>query len=526
MLTSFSIREDYWENFSLNAEDVHYLYEHLLEIEIPQTSMELVAVLVGDRLRRERAALERKQREGGDIYMPKEKYQKGDKLVFPAIAGKSGSVIDVRPANSYLEESFDVIEVAFDNGDSRLFATGLQTHVLNNPPEISDDDPLLSPQAVIVTWGELLLERLSADLAENEDFVNIAGRWFPIALVVEINEGHLNLAEAILDMHAGGPLATSEIIKDVDLPKGDNPKLAEFSMDMALQDDQRFDEVGSTGEVLWFLHRLEPPAVKRTPIYLHYSAGEYDRSVLTEEMLAFEQRIDDEHSEVQEEPHGEEHVQVHLIYPHWRTGSLPLTKRIQRMFPSAYESPRIRFMLVDGQSGKQFPGWVVRLERYVYGLREWYLDRGVFPGSFVNVKPGDHPGEVIVDVESHRSSKEWVRTALVGADGKVVYGLLKQQVETSFDDRMAVFMPSDLSALDAAWEKKVHNPPAFEQVVVNTLKELAKLNPQSHVHARELYSALNLVMRTPPGPMLALLASRQWFTHVGDLHFRYEDDQS
>ena len=239
---------------------------------------------------------------------------------------------------------------------------------------------------------------------------------------------------------------------------------------------------------------------------------DYDRSVLTDEMLAFEQRIDDELSEVQEEPQGEEQVQVHLIYPHWRTGSLPLTKRIQRMFPTAYESPRIRFKLIDGQTGEEFPGWVVRLEKYVYGLREWYLKRGVhFLAAFVNVKPGENPGEVIVDVESHRSSKEWVRTALVGADGGVVYGTLKQQVETSFDDRMAVFMPSELQNLDAAWDKKVNNPPPFEEVVVHTLKELAKLNPQMHVHARELYSALNVVIRTPPGPMLALLASRPWF---------------
>ncbi|KAA3648748.1 MAG: hypothetical protein DWQ07_00710 [Chloroflexi bacterium] len=526
MLTSFSIREDYWENFTLNNEDVQYLYEHLLEIETPQTPQELVAVLVEDRLRREREAMERKQSEGGDVYLPKESYKEGDKLVFPALAGQSGSVTTVRPANSLLEETFEVIEVAFENGESRQFATGLQEHTLNNPPEISDDDPLLSPQAVISTWSKVLEERLTEDLSNNDDFVYIAGRWFPIALVVDINEGHLNLAEAVLDMHGGGPLPTSEIVNNVDLPEGDSPKLAEFSMDMALQEDKRFDEVGSAGQVLWFLHRLEPEAVQRTPITLRYSAADYDRSVLTDEMLGFEQRIDDELSEVQEEPDGEENVQVHLIYPHWRTGTLPLTKRIQRMFPTAYESPRIRFMLVDGQTGEQFPGWVVRLERYVYGLRDWYLKKGVFPGSFVTAKPGENPGEVIVDVDSHRSSKEWVRTALVGADGGVVYGTLKQQVETSFDERMAVYMPSELEGLDAAWEKKVNNPPPFEQVVVNTLKELAKLNPQSHVHARELYSALNVVIRTPPGPMLALLASRPWFTHVGDLHFRYDDEQS
>ncbi len=65
--------------------------------------------------------------------------------------------------------------------------------------------------------------------------------------------------------------------------------------------------------------------------------------------------------------------------------------------------------------------------------------------------------------------------------------------------------------------------PPFESVVVNNVRELAKLNPQSHVHASELYAAVNVVRRCPPGPLLALLTSRPWFVHVGDLHFRFDD---
>jgi hypothetical protein len=61
--------------------------------------------------------------------------------------------------------------------------------------------------------------------------------------------------------------------------------------------------------------------------------------------------------------------------------------------------------------------------------------------------------------------------------------------------------------------------------VVNTMRELAKLNPQSHVHASELYAAINIVRRCPPGPLLALLASRSWFVHVGDLHFRFGETE-
>ena len=44
------------------------------------------------------------------------------------------------------------------------------------------------------------MSKLEAGLEFNPDFVKIAGRWFPRALLIDVNTGHLNLAEAILDM--------------------------------------------------------------------------------------------------------------------------------------------------------------------------------------------------------------------------------------------------------------------------------------------------------------------------------------
>ena len=45
----------------------------------------------------------------------------------------------------------------------------------------------------------------------------------------------------------------------------------------------------------------------------------------------------------------------------------------------------------------------------------------------------------------------------------------------------------------------------------------------THVHVAELYSAINMVYRCPPGPIMSLLSTRSWFSHVGDLYFRYND---
>jgi hypothetical protein len=77
--------------------------------------------------------------------------------------------------------------------------------------------------------------------------------------------------------------------------------------------------------------------------------------------------------------------------------------------------------------------------------------------------------------------------------------------------------------LEQVWQSHQKDQPPFERVVVNTIRELAKLNPQSHAHASELYAAVNIIRRIPPGPILALLATRPWFVHVGDLHFRLSD---
>jgi hypothetical protein len=117
-----------------------------------------------------------------------------------------------------------------------------------------------------------------------------------------------------------------------------------------------------------------------------------------------------------------------------------------------------------------------------------------------------------------------VRTILVGSDGGVVFAMLKQIIQSNFDERMTIAVP-DVEALDQVWMKMSKERTPFEKVVVNTVRELAKLNPQGHVHASELYAALNVVRRCPPGPIMTLLASRPWFTHVGDLHFRFNETE-
>ncbi len=149
------------------------------------------------------------------------------------------------------------------SGGQRQFAAGLLTHKLNQPIELSLDDPLLNHEFVSEEYGNRLAAKLEAILKTNPDLVRIAGRWFPRALLVDVNIGHLNLAEAALDMAGGGPLSTQALLEQIDLPTDVNTKLTEFSLNFALQEDRRFDEIGPSGEVIWFLNRLEPEAVRQ-----------------------------------------------------------------------------------------------------------------------------------------------------------------------------------------------------------------------------------------------------------------------
>jgi hypothetical protein len=455
------------------------------------------------------------------VFLPKEQYRIGDDLLFSAFGWKTGRVADVRAGVNPPLGEFDVLTVDMESGERRLFAANLTSHSLNEGPTAPPEDEALDLDFILREYGAAIENKLEAALDSGQGLVRIAGRWFPRALLIDVNQGHLNLAEAVLDMAGGEPLPTEALMRDLELPSGVNPRLLEFSLNLALQEDNRFDEVGPAGEVLWCLRRLEPDFVREIPPQLRYHEIAHDRADLTDAMLALESQLDDELSPLKPNDAADNisSVTMSLIYPHLRAGTLPMSARARRLFPTAYESPRVRFTLVDGKTRQRIPAWVVREHGYVYGLREWYKAHQLIPGSLVQIRRGEKPGEVIVDAKTQRSSKDWIRTVMVGTDGGMVFAMLKQPITAEFNDRMTIFVP-DFKALDPVWEKRQ----TFEELVISVMRELSKSNPQGHVHAQELYAGVNLVRRVPPAPLFALLATRPMFKHVGDLHFRLDED--
>jgi hypothetical protein len=521
-LPTYASPDSYWTSFGLEDGDIDFIINLLLEREIPLTTKEMAYALVEVRLDLLKKAIEEASKTKHPAYLPAEMYEVGQVLTFPVLKNQVGKVIAIREGKNPDVGQFGVIEVQFeDNGLTKEFATNFPDHILNQPPDADVEDDEMDPQFVMDRFGRLIEQQLESELSAAKDIVRIAGKWFPKALVAEINEGHLNLAEAVLDVAGGGPLPTEDLLEHIELPATLASQLASFSLDYALQEDERFDEVGPAGQVLWYLQRLEPPEVLFTPPRLESEPGEYDRSTFTKELLDLELQLHDELIDVEGDVLQVSEVTFPLLFPHWRVGALPLSDQLKPLFPTAYEAPRIRFILVDGHSGEKFPGWVVRNRGYVFGLEEWYREYQVPAGGLIRVKSGDTPGEVVVETLDRRMRNDWIRTVSIDESGQVGFTMLKQPVGTAYNDLMVIGL-IDRQALDEAWMKNQGKRQTLERTVAHVFRELAKLTPQSAVHAQTLYAAVNVINRQPPASIFAELTTRPYYVHVGDLYWRFE----
>lgn len=513
---------EFWsEQFSLTTEDFEYLNSLFIEGETPLTTQELTLEIIKLRVEHEENAIERRLRAGGDIYRPIDSFKVGQRLVFPALNYIGGDVAGVRAGYNPDQGNFRVLHVTFEDGREREFASELSAHPLNEAVDAmtADGDILVKPPEVLLEeFGMQIARRLEIGLRESGELVRLAGRWFPSGLLIDVNVGHLNLAEAMLDMIAGGPLPTDALIDDLDLPADVDRNLQAFSLDYALQRDSRFDEVGPAGKVMWYLRRYEPPEVLETPQALRYTPADDSPYVeLSPELQRLAAEIDDElGTDYGQADDSVEEVTLVLISPHVQSGTLPMTARLQHLFPTAYAAPQVRFDLIDHHTGEKTPGWVVRAGRYVFGLAEWYQKYHVQAGSYVKVRQGKTPGEVVVEITRQRPQRDWLRTAVADGD-QIHFTMSKQPMHTIFEDESIIIVPdeTELAALRDVYMKR-----SLASLVRQMFSELGKLNQQSRVHAKSLYMAVNVVRRCPPELVFAELVAQPYFSHVGDAYWR------
>jgi len=512
---------EYWQQFTISKADSEFIYNYLLDKEIPLASEAISLALIADRIQREQAASSKDKSVAEIIYKPKETFSVGDTIVFPSLAWEHGNVISVRNGVNPEITGLQVIEVEFEDSVIRNYAANYEEHALN-AEQNQRSFKNINIESIFKEYGNKIITELEQFLSTNDDFVRIAGFWFPRSLVVDVHVGHLNLVEAILEENKGGPLSTKALMLQVDFKSNTNENLLEFSFNLALQEDSRFDEVGPAGETLWYLKALEPEDVRVIPEFLIQSSPPSTDQRIKGLIQQFEGVESDELelSDVNEETSNS--LKISLLYPHWRSGTLPLTRNLKQLFPTAYESARIRFDFIDAESNQCFQGWVVRNGNYVSGLIDWYQKHELIPGSLVSVWKGDKPGQILINAQKSRQNKEWLKTVLIGTDQALVLALLKQPVSVEFNERM-VFMITDVDALDIVRANTVTRKESLERTIIKMMRELGKLNPQGHVHAQELYAAVNLIRRAPPSAVLEKVISEPQISHLGDLYFRLTD---
>ncbi len=519
MIQSQTQTQAYWQKrFELTDADVEQIYNHMLEVEQPQTARQLASVVIAHRVAQEKQEIKRRLA-GRAVYQPAHHYEVGDELVFPALDFAYGTVVATRPGSNPEAGRFTVIMVELD-GKQREFAADLEyEHELNSENgSIFEALEMIEPEELTELYGELVTHRIGAGLEARDAFVRLSNQWFLKALLTEVNVGHLNLAEAVLDMYGGGPLPPEEIVPHLEL--GDDVPAATqtFSLNYALLQDERFDEVAPPGQVSWYLRRMEPQAVRETPGRLEYEPFEYNAKALTPELRLLEQELDDEWSEL-EPLKTPQPVMLTLTYPHRWAGTLPLSARTSALFPVG-KAPRQRIVLLDEQSQQEIVGWVVREHRYVFGLDDWYRENEIPIGGFISLRPGPETGVILLDFDRRRGQREWVRLASVD-EHRIQFALERRTISCGYDDLMIVGTDY-VAAVDALWRRAVANDRSINSLLRELFPELAELNPQQTVHAKTLYSAINMLRRMPPGPLFAELVTNPVFVSVGDYYWQYE----
>ena len=509
---------EYWESqFSLSDSDLEQIYNYFLDTGKPQSSAKLAELIIQLRVRERENEL-RRVMAGRTVYQPERAYEVGEELVFPALKLAQGKVTGVREGFNPDYGEFSVISVAI-KGKSREFAANFkQSHPLN----ISDTGELTAQmvgdaQNIQAAYGDAVAKKIDASLEKREDFIHVGERWFVKPLLADINIGHLHLTEAILEVAKGGPLTTAQILPQLELDSDIDPDVQAFSLTQQMQLDGRFDEVSSHGLSTWFLHRMEPDGVQTIPERLVYQPVSYDRSALTPQQILLEQELDDEWSD---NPPIEVAVPVMLAlsYPHRWAGTLPINSRTRALFKPGW-SPRQRITLVDDQTNEEIPAWVVAEGRYVYGLSQWYRDNQIPVGGFIHLQPGPEPGIVMLGFDRRRPQREWVRLAVV-KDNRIQFELMRRAVPCGYDDLLIVGTDV-VTAIDAHARRASSMKMSVAALLTEVFPSLAGLTPQNTVHAKTLYSAVNMLRRLPPGPIFAELVRNPAFKSVGDHYWQY-----
>lgn len=514
----------YWQKqFTPSSKDIETIYNQILELGRPLHLDDIAIGLV--RRHCEAEELEaRSDLQEGKLYQPKDNYQVKDKLIFPALNYTVGTVVATRAGSHPKYGAFSVIAVDFENDGQREFAANLTDHPLNTGEQaLASLQGLMSPDELYQTYKDSIVPKIKTALDDNSDFVEFHDQYFLADLLSDFHEGLFNIADAAIDINQG-PLSIDALIEQMGLvEEGKNiTDVVRFSVSYRLANDERFDDVGPTGQVLWYLERMEPPEAHHPPRRLKAIPQTYNPNLFDDDLRALLAEIDDELTRPEDfgevDPQAQS-VIITLNYPHWRVGTLPLTPKTLPFFATSHYNP-VLFEFVDGRTGNTFPGWTVLKHNYVFGLEEWYKKNKLPAGAYVSIKRTDDPLRLIVDYEATRTQRDWVRQANVTGK-KLTFQMNPAAYGCKYDDLM-IIGESDTSQIDTLWLNAEERGLSVYDLLCQIFPELSKLNPQSTVHAKTLYSGANVIRRVGPGAVFNELVTRRCFIHMNHGYWTYD----
>ena len=516
---------EYWqEQFEVTEKDRNYLYGLILEGGKPVTMSDLALAVIERQCRQEEEVI-LEELSKGDVYQPRDRYQIGQSILFPALDYALGEVVGTRQGRNPDHGEFTVIQVAFEDEDGvREFASELQgEHRLNRKDGQADPlagSDLMQPGQLYELYGEVVEFEVEEAFRGREEFVHYRDAWFLRDLLVPIELGHLNIAEALIEIKSM-PLTTADLLPDLDLPSEVPEAIRLLSLNLSLVADRRFDNVGDMGRDIWYLRRLMPQPVVTTPARLVLSPKSLNRQAISQELLLLEREVDDEGSgqEVMGPSRPLYRTKLALIYPHWRCGTLPLTVRTRSLFPES-ANRHTPIVLVDGQSGDRMQGWVVHAEGFVYGLESWYRRYELPVGAYIKLERTRDPRVLGVDFEARRLKRLWAPVVTVkGRD--LAFEMRKLSISCDYDEHLALG-EDNARGIDRLWDESHTRGDSLFDIMTRILPGLVSLSPQATVHAKTIYSAVNVLRRTPPGPVFALLSTEPCFVPMGGGYWTFD----
>ncbi|MFN8441472.1 MAG: hypothetical protein U0175_11905 [Caldilineaceae bacterium] len=516
----------FWrDQFEVTSEDLDFLHSLLLDAQGPRSLTDLATQLVSEYLRRENAKIENELSKGA-VYSPKERYKVGQMIVFPTQDFKVGEVVSIRPGKNPEHGDFEVVAVKFDGNRQTEYASGLSTpHRLSQMTgngAIKSGD-LLSAEEIYKLYHNEIDQSILYSLEEGErskEFVQVENNWLLADMLATVHVGHLNIAEAMIEVQ-GQPVATKQLLTEVDLDKNVPPAMRSMSLDHAMARDSRFERVNRNGQASWYLRRMLPPEVVTPPMLLRYLPQRYNRALLSVELLQYEWELDDEWGEsglTTEVPSVVPSTSLTLIYPHRRYGTLPLNGRSRSFFPIGVAGYS-QVTLVDGQWGNRFTGWVSHQGRYVAGLAKWMEDHQLPVGAIITLERTRNANEIVVDFRQRRPRREWARFANADIENnRLVFEMNKIQVGCEYDEQMIV---SEVTRepLDALRKQLLESNIPLATIVEQVMLELARLSSNGAVHAKSVYSAVNMVRRATPGLVFYTMISNRRIREVSNGEF-------